>query len=222
MFLDQANASNDPHPVRDLIAEAHHRIANSLTAISGLVQHRALRLAPDDVPMPASVVRQMLFDVRARVDAVARLHRHLSDSGVDEPVDIGAYLHHVSHELVSSLSQRGTVTLHFDCELGCRVSPELALHLGLITVELVTNSLKYAHPAGVAGSITIRCYRRAQTVAVDIADDGVGLPEGFDPNDSGSGLKLVRSLVQQIGGTIDFRSDSLGFRASIEVPARAL
>jgi two-component sensor histidine kinase len=221
MFLDQAALSVENYPTGALVAEAHHRIANSLTAISSLVQHQALRLTAGGEPLPASAVRQLLFDVRARVDAVARLHRQLSDASPNEPVDLGAYLHQVSHELVSSLAQPGTMTLHFDCELGCRVAPERALHLGLIAVELVTNSLKYAHPSGVAGSISIRCYRHARRMAIDISDDGVGLPEGFDPKGSGSGLKLVRSLVDQVGGTITFRSDSLGFRSSIEVPVAA-
>jgi two-component sensor histidine kinase len=217
MFLEQSSQTIESVPGRDRVAEANHRIANSLSAIAALVQHRAVGLS--DRAMTSAEVRQILAEVRARVDAVARLHRILSDTGDDVPVDIGGYLQQIAAELVSSLSNKDAVTLHFVCELGCRVAPDRALYLGLIVVELVTNALKYAHPAGVRGQIAIRCHRGADAVVVDVSDDGVGFPEGFDPaGDSSSGLRLIRSLAQQIGGHVTFDSNSLGCHTTVYAP----
>ena len=105
---------------------------------------------------------------------------------------MGSYLHQIASELIATLSQPGTVVLHFVCELGCRVAPERALYLGLIVIELVTNSLKYAHPTGVNGAIAIRCWRTVDSVVIEVSDDGVGFPEGFDPASSRSGLRIVK------------------------------
>jgi two-component sensor histidine kinase len=218
MFIEQSSHAVENVPVRDRVAEANHRIANSLSAIAALVQHRLVGLRSDHA-IAASEVRQILAEVRARVDAVARLHRILSDAGDDVPVDIGGYLQQIASELVSSLSSKDSVTLHFVCELGCRVAPDRALYLGLIVVELVTNALKYAHPAGVHGEIAIRCYRGVDAIVVDVSDDGVGFPEGFDPDgDSSSGLRLIRSLAEQIGGRVSFESNSLGCQSMIYAP----
>ena len=57
------------------------------------------------------------------------------------------------------------------------------------------------------------------SVVLEIGDDGVGLPEGFDhARDAGVGLKLIRSLVEKIGATVEIESDDLGLRFRIVLP----
>jgi two-component sensor histidine kinase len=214
MFLEESPT----HSVRNLVAEANHRIANSLSAVSALVQHQISGLAEDRHPMHPLEVRQLLGEVRARLDAVARLHRALSDLPTDQPIDISGYVQQIAAELVATLSAPGAVVLHFAGELNCRAKPEKAVYVGLIVVELVTNSLKYAHPAGVRGTIDMKCSRRAGSLVIEVADDGVGLPDGFDPATSRNGLRMVESLCRQLGGTVRFRSDDLGLTCIVEAP----
>jgi hypothetical protein len=60
--------------------------------------------------------------------------------------------------------------------------------VGLIIGELVTNALKYAHPSGVRRLIVVGCDTVGETIVVEVADDGVGLPDKFDPRkNAGSG-----------------------------------
>lgn len=218
MFLESSMQTDTSPPERGRLAEANHRIANNLAAIAGLVRRRSASLAGAE-SLSAAEVRAVLAETTARVEAVARLHRILSDSRSDAPVELSAYLHQLATELVASLAERDTVTLHFVGEVGCRLAADRALYLGLIVIELVMNALKYAHPTGVAGKISIRCHRIVGAVVVEIADDGVGLPEGLDPFDSNtSGLGLVRSLARQIGGEVAFDSTSLGCRTTITAP----
>jgi two-component sensor histidine kinase len=217
MFLE-----DNPNTARDLVSEANHRIANSLAAVAALVQQQIGGLREDQPPVEARQVRQLLAEVRARVDAVARLHRALSDLSAEEPIDVGTYLQQIAAELVSTLAIPDSVVLHFACELGCRVAPERALYLGLIVVELVTNSLKYAHPAGVRGKIEMQCWRTHNALVIEVADDGVGFPDGFDPATSRNGLRIVRSLSKQIGAQVSFDSSDLGLITTIHAPILAL
>jgi len=94
---------------------------------------------------------------------------------------------------------------------------------GLIVVEAVKNAVKYAHPAGVHGKIEVRCARGADSsVRIDVVDDGVGLPEGFDPaTDGGFGFELMRELSGKLGATLTFVSTSLGLRVELRAPASA-
>jgi two-component sensor histidine kinase len=219
MFLHEYIDDATRGPVRDLVAEANHRIANSLGLISGLVKRQVFELDARR-HYSHSQVRRILDDVRSRVDTVARFHRMLSGPAGEGPVEVGGYVHQLASNLVSSLSSPEAVTLHFMCELGCRLERARALHLGLIVCELVTNSIKYAHPTGVHGQIQIRCRREPQGIAVEVSDDGIGLPEAFDIElDGGTGLKLMRSLAQQISATLAFEDGGLGFRCAIHVPA---
>lgn len=221
MLLEQTALTPSNTPIRDLVAEANHRIANSLSAVAGLVQHQIQALKHEHRAIEMAEVRRMLGEVRARVDAVARLHRALSDIPPGAPIDLGRYLQQIASELVATLSHGDETILHFACELECRVAPDRALYLGLITVEIVTNALKYAHPAGVNGRIAIKSWRTTDALVVEIADDGVGFPDGFDPAESPSGLRIVRSLVDQVGGTVRFDSDDLGVTCTIQAPILA-
>ncbi len=218
MLVHQSTAPAERSLGSHLVAEANHRIANSLSAIGGVIHHQTSRLKTDRT-MTTGEVRQLLDDVKARIDTVARLHRTLSTVDPGAHLDLGAYLPQIASQLVTSLSRPNSVVLHCVCQLGCRAAPERARYLGLILVELITNSIKYAHPAGVAGKIELSCQQDPDGIVVEVADDGVGFPEGFDPHHEGSsGVGLAHLLAKQIGAELSFHSDGLGLRCIIRAP----
>ncbi len=107
---------------------------------------------------------------------------------------------------------------------GCEVVDTAAVLVSLIVKEAVINAIRYSHPAGVAGIVRVACERnRDGTLAVDIVDDGVGLPENFDPvTDAGPGLRIIRSLTDRLEGRVAFDSTSLGLRVRLLVPRSAI
>ena len=92
--------------------------------------------------------------------------------------------------------------------------------LTLIFCEILTNALKYAHPAGAPARMTLVCESHPDsTLVVSVSDDGVGLPEGFNPmKDGGIGFQIIRALTSEIGAMLDVRSDDLGVTFNIVVP----
>lgn len=201
------------------IAEANHRIANSLAAVAGLVQHELARFGRSDGTVSVAEALDILAEVKARILAVARLHGAMSQQPADPSIDAGLYIQQIAGEVVTSLARPSSVTLRFAGEIGCPIDPARALHLGMIVIELTTNAIKYAHPTGVHGEIVVACRRVPAGLAVEVADDGVGLPEGFIlETDGHTGLRLVRSLARQVGADVSFRNEALGLRCVIEVP----
>jgi two-component sensor histidine kinase len=171
--------------------------------------------------MSGDQVRLILEEFGGRLDTVARLHHLLASGQQEAPIDIAVYLRDVAEAVVSSLAPAGATELQLTSDPGCFVTPETALSLGLIAGELVTNAVKYAHPTGVAGQIRLACRRRSDgNIAIEVSDDGVGLPEGVDPMKGGHlGFRLVRSLADQLGAAIAFHSDALGLNFALQVPA---
>jgi two-component sensor histidine kinase len=56
-----------------------------------------------------------------------------------------------------------------------------------------------------------------------ISDDGVGLPEGFDPMQSGGmGFKVMRALAAEVGGELQIQSTHLGLSFRLSLPAMAM
>jgi len=113
------------------------------------------------------------------------------------------------------LQQRPRLHSRFPVPLDQRVPFNVAMPLGLITAELFSNSLKYAHPTGLPAKISVSCKAIAEdglpALLFEYEDDGVGFPEGFDISNDGSlGMWFIRSLSKQIQGTTKWLSDPLG------------
>src|SRR5215208_799191 len=200
--------------------EADHRIANNLGLIVSLLRLRARDIGRQSGTMDRAEVSLLLADVAARVDTVARLHRMLSHSQRDTVVDLGGYLRELCASLTSSTSSDARVRFSHMVDNACVLPPDQVLTLGLLVSELVTNSVKYAHPTGLPVQIDIQCRQNTTgNLVVEIADDGIGLPENFDPKaDGGLGLRVVRSLAAQLGATMHFESNALGTRVRLEMP----
>jgi PAS domain S-box-containing protein len=112
-------------------------------------------------------------------------------------------------------------SLEFRAPIGSCVMPSSeAMTLVLIVTQAVTNAIKYSHPAGGPGKIIVCCCRDPDgTIAIDVIDDGVGLPENFDTTaDGGSGFKIMRALSESLGATLGFNSTSLGLAVRLRVP----
>jgi PAS domain S-box-containing protein len=102
----------------------------------------------------------------------------------------------------------------------CAVTSDEATVIGLIVGEAVRNAIKYSHPTGVAGRIIVRCQQDDRgRITIDVTDDGVGLPENFDPkSDGGVGFRMMRALSERLEAGLTFESTSIGLGVSLEVP----
>ncbi len=197
--------------VDDLHREADHRIANSLAIISALVRTRAGAAGAAEDP------KTFLLEIADRIETVAVLHRLLAQSETAE-IQIDAYLRQVCEKLAGALAQK---RCSFDvyCEGNYVVPFRIALPLGLMTGELFSNSLKYAHPAGLPTKVLITCDNEADALVMAYEDDGVGFPENFDVSRDGNlGFRFIHALVSQLGGTHEWFSDPLGIGFSVRVP----
>jgi two-component sensor histidine kinase len=192
--------------------EAEHRIANSLQMISALVR---LRARSGQVSNPQA----FLIEVADRIETVGKLHRFLSESTTGT-VQLRGYLEEVCNRLRGSVAPTAT-SFSFDCPRDCCVPAKTALPLALITAELVSNSLKYAHPAGLPTRISLSCDEEEGRLKITYEDDGVGFPEDFDVTQSGHmGTSFIHLLSKGVGGHHEWHSDSLGIRFEITLPLR--
>jgi len=98
----------------------------------------------------------------------------------------------------------------YNCDQDIEASRALAV--GFIIAEMMTNALKYAHPTGLPVLLHLSCTSADdRSICIEVSDDGVGLPERFDPaKDGGRGFRLMRSLARQLGAELDFTSSPLG------------
>lgn len=187
--------------------EADHRIANSLAVISGLVRVRA---GADQ----GHANETFLLEIADRIDTVAKLHCLIAHPNSDA-IELHVYLQEICQRLGSALATTTAPSFSVSCPLDQTVPFNVAMPLGLITAELFSNSLKYAHPAGLPAKISVSCKAIAEdgltALLFEYEDDGVGFPEGFDiSNDGNLGMRFIRTLSDQLHGTQKWMSDPLG------------
>ncbi|HWL69234.1 MAG TPA: histidine kinase dimerization/phosphoacceptor domain -containing protein [Geminicoccus sp.] len=179
-----------------LLREIDHRVKNSLALVAGL-------LGMQERSACSAEAKAMLAAASARLMSIARIHEQLYRSADIASVAFDDYLAGLCDDVIASLSQPEQVT--FTLEADRVVLPtDQAARLGLIAVELLTNALKHACRPGQRTRIRLDCRQEDGGLRLAISDNGPGLPEGFDPARSrGLGLRLVRSLVQQLDGTLE-------------------
>lgn len=211
-------------PAPDIVAEANHRIANSLTLLVGMVRMQALSVKKNPVPMTNAEGRLLLDGVAARINTVAQLHRILSHAADDGVVSLRPRLQEITDALVGGLSspEQMARVVHTGCDAMVRMRQ--VQPIALILCEIFINAMKYAHPAGVPLVMTVDCSVTGDgLLLLTVSDDGVGLPEGYDPQASaGLGFRVMRSLAAEIGAELLVQSTHLGLTTRLSLPAGAM
>lgn len=196
---------------RRLLRELQHRVKNHMTVIAGLVRIRAGETTSDEA-------RQELEHVGARIETLQRVHEHLHEAGTTDALNLDRYI----GPLVKNLAEiyrahSGGVGVKVDIG-DVTIGPDIAVPLGLIVNEFVTNSLKHAFD-GKGGVISVSVtHPTPDTLAFLLADNGKGLradPPGRKGR--GSGITLIDALIRQVGGEPVWPSGAGGTALRFEV-----
>jgi two-component sensor histidine kinase len=181
-----------------LLKELQHRTKNNLQILTGLIHFEARRSAD-----PAA--RDALTKVGHRVNALSLVHEKLYLSAQVDRIELRAHLRDIALSLLRLQADGGSVRLVDDSE-SVECSPDLAVTLGLVINEFVTNSLKYAFEAE-GGTVGIELKRQPDdTLRLVLWDDGKGIP--LDESGDGSGMKLIERLVRPVAREMTWSNGS--------------
>jgi two-component sensor histidine kinase len=202
------------------IREIHHRVKNNLQTVAALLRLQARRLT-------APEARAALEEAVRRVGSIAIVHETLSHAP-EEIVDFDDVASRVAMMAgeVSTAETRVIPSLHG--KFG-RLPAATATPLALVLTELMQNALQHglSRPAVETeiGTLLVTASRHDNRLAVSVADNGVGLPPGFDLDQATSlGLQIVRTLVVgELGGSLEIGSrHGGGTIVSVELPIEAV
>jgi len=193
-----------------ILKEVHHRIKNNMNTIYGLIILQA-----SCIKNAAAI--EALQDTGKRVKSMAILYERLYNSAGTRDLAMRDYLEPLILEIVANFPNSPLVkteTRIDDTVLDIkRLQP-----LGIIVNELLTNIMKYAFSGRKEGLITVSSSRRDGLIVLTVEDDGIGMPESVDfDNSTGFGLVLVHGLTRQLDGTIRIERGR-GTRLVLEFP----
>lgn len=182
-----------------LLSELQHRVKNNLQYVISL-----LEIQKESISF--STIDDLIRNNQNRIHSIALLHKKLNvDEGVKD-VDLKRYVTELSELVKDSYDTREThVTLFITCEIDT-LAISKALPLGLIIVELISNSMKHAFKNQSNGiiNIEIRHQNNAKMNYLGYIDNGTG----FDFNQQqtkGLGIEIIKGLIDQLNGKIETR-----------------
>ena len=184
-----------------LLKEVHHRVKNNLQIITSL-----MRLQHDQHQEPA--LKLSFQDSQNRIQAMALIHESLYRSDNLSAINTSIYLQELAEYLGQIYNAKNrNITISLDIS-DIMLDIDRAIPCGLIVNELLSNALKYAFVDKPSGTIKISLHQLGSDYSLQIRDNGIGLPEGFNIHRAPSlGLRLVDRLVKQLRGHLKISYD---------------
>ena len=184
-----------------MLKEIHHLVKNNLQIITSLLHSQGVYLTDQ-------AAQSAIRESQNRVHAMALIHQKLYQSDQLTAIPIAGYVTEIVDYLIQSFDREGIVRrqislTHVDLDV------TLAVPLGLIINEVVTNSLKHAFPFNRTGIICVDLIKLdSQTYQLTVSDNGIGLPADINPNRSRTlGMNLIRGLSKQLGGSLQINNN---------------
>ena len=196
------------------LRELQHRVKNNLQMITALIRAEAKGI-------PDQTTGEGFERLAGRVEALGVLYRALSESEHEGAVDLGSYLAQIASAVIAANGAEG---VHLDLQVdNWPISIDVAMPLGLVVNELLTNSLKHAFDAHEHGAISVHASCGPERCKVVVGDNGRGLPEdAIWPRPGKLSSLIVRSLLQNARSTFDIDSaPGQGVRVTFEFPTPA-
>ncbi len=186
--LIQQQLENALRQEKRLMIETNHRIKNNLAITTSLMRMQ-LDKCKDDFH------RSLIQDAINRINSIAALHDLLSESSGAHRIHFESYAVELLLGLQASLSDPNKpIQLVYTIE-ACEISSSLAITLGLVINEAVTNSYKHAFNEQSVGMIRVDLTLKGPVGQLIISDTG----KGFEPTAKhGQGLEIIEGLAQHI------------------------
>ncbi|WP_105383541.1 sensor histidine kinase [Neorhizobium alkalisoli] len=182
-----------------LLKELQHRVKNNLQMITALIRmeaRNAQRLEESE----------RFNRLAGRIEALSILYRSLYTGSEAETVDLGIYVSQIASSVMAAHAIEG---IRLDMKVDTwPVSVNVAMPVGLVVNELMTNALKYAFAGRDGGEVKVRCTVDDEGCRVLVADDGVGLSDKADwPRRGKLSAMIVQSVKQNAGAEIEVETD---------------
>ena len=182
-----------------LLREIHHRVKNNLQLVSSLLTLQGRSIDNESA-------QKAINEGKSRIRSMALIHQDLYQRENLTSVSTQKYFKNLCQELYETYSiSTNKVALEIDIE-DITIDVDTLVPLGLITNEIITNSLKYAFPNNKKGNLKVMLKGKNGGLYLKVSDDGIG----YDPRKISAtsfGTRLIHSLTEQLEAELNISTD---------------
>ena len=181
-----------------LLGELSHRVKNDIGLIRALVEMQRDRLSNNEA-------RDALGETLNRLIAIGQVYDGLHQTSSAGRVD-------VTETITAQVAMLRETTLPADAVVRSQIGAASATHrlavsIGIIVNELLTNAAKYGAGNGRPLEIDLSLAASADTLEIVVTDNGEGFPtQVIDAGARGYGLSIVAALAAQHRGSIELEN----------------
>lgn len=177
--------------IKTLLRELHHRVKNNLQTVSSLLSLQSLRASDRNAKLA-------LKESQARIEAMSLIHQKLYLGDNLRGIEIEAYVVALVNFLAESYNfnkEQLRVNVSMQEKM---MDVDVAIPLGLIVNELVTNAFKHAFDGVQHPAVSVSLTQTSQDfIHLQVKDNGKGFKNAMGEKNA-FGLKLVQTLVKQL------------------------
>ncbi|MEI7500897.1 MAG: histidine kinase dimerization/phosphoacceptor domain -containing protein [Bacteroidota bacterium] len=179
-----------------LLKEIHNRVKNNFAILVSLMNMQT------DQTHDAEI-NSAINELQLRVRTLSLVHEQLYKTQDISIIPFDDYLRHLIM-IISSSFKNDRIRIETDIR-PCVIAIEMALPMGLIVNELITNAYKYAFPGTRSGTVWVKLMPEDNgDHSISVCDDGVGLPDDFTMKGTQSmGSQIIQILLAQIEARLE-------------------
>ena len=183
-----------------LVKEIHHRVKNNFHVVASLLEIQTSYLKNKEA---ISAIKES----QNRIHSMSIIHQKLYQSETLSTIHMPEYIYELVEYLRESYGIRENIIFTLEIE-SIQLNHAIAITLGLILNEAITNAIKYAFSDNNEGKIFISLrYISDSQILLTIADNGRGLPVNFRSNIGATmGMELLQGLTDDMGGSFSIET----------------
>ena len=174
---------------KKLLSEVHHRVKNNLQLVISLM---AIKSNASD----NQIFKDDLEDIASKIQSMSLIHEQLYRVGEFSVINISDYLTDIANYFKDILKNDMPIEIKTDVNNEINLNIETTLPIGIIIVELLNNSIKYARPVNDHLIINIDLHQVNSEYLLAYADNGIEIT----PNKKGLGTLLIENMGRQLNG----------------------
>ncbi|MEY3238439.1 MAG: hypothetical protein RI883_2540 [Bacteroidota bacterium] len=196
-----------------LLAEVNHRVKNNLAVIISLLNMQKNATGNRET-------KNALQDVHDRIMSMALVHQKMYQNKDKTSIELGNFIADLVVEIRKSLDLKENILYETMID-SVNLDVSIAIPVGLVLNELITNSIKHAFQETKEPNISITLTKKDGYIELVMRDNGMGATFDNLNQNAGIGMSLIQSLVDQIEGTYSFEVKN-GLAFTLEFPYKEL
>lgn len=179
-----------------LFKEVHHRVKNNMQVIISLINLQKTYITDDQV-------LNIFQDCQNRIFAMAGIHEKLYQHNSLSMININEYIKNLIIQLIDTYQLQFKINLDIEIEIE-ELNLDTLVPIGLLTNEIISNTLKYAFKKNDENNTIIFKLKKAisNQFILQIGDNGIGSKTHLDSEHTSFGMDLINILTNQLNGTI--------------------